>query len=73
MISTWPLRVMSFLNFQDNISAAIDCNEYSLGILIDTAKAFDMVNHGLLLKKLENLGVRGIALTCFQSYLANRY
>ena len=64
--------VMSLLNLQDNKSAAIDRNEYSLGIFIDIAKAFDTVNQ-LLLKKLENLGARGIALTWFQSYLANRY
>ena len=65
--------VMPLLNLQDNISAAIDRNEYSLGIFIDISKAFDTVNHGHLLKKLENLGVWGTALTWFQSYLATRY
>ncbi len=60
---------MSLLNLHDNISAAIDHNEYLLGIFIDIVKAFDTVNHELLLKELKNLVVRGIALTWFQSYM----
>lgn len=42
--------VTLLLNLQDNISAAIDRNEYSMGILIEMAKAFDTVNHGLIRK-----------------------
>ena len=65
--------MMSLLNLQDSISAAIDRNEYSLGVFIDISKAFDTVNHDILLSKLENIGIRGVALDWFQSYLSNRY
>ena len=44
--------LMSLLNIQDSISAAIDRNEYSLGIFINIGKAFDTVNHEILLAKL---------------------
>ena len=39
---------------------------------MDFAKAFDTVNHEILLKKLEYYSVRGVPLICFQSYLHNR-
>src|SRR6218665_1705724 len=64
--------LMSLLNIQDSISATIDRNEYSLDIFIDIAKAFDTVNHEILLAKLENLRIRGVALSWFKSYLSSR-
>ena len=39
---------------------------------MDFAKAFDALNHKILLKKLDYYGVRGIAIKWFESYLANR-
>ncbi len=56
----------------DNIQMAIENKEYSCGIFLDFAKAFDTVNHDILLKKMEMYGIRGIANTWFQSYLSNR-
>jgi len=63
---------MPLLSIQDKISEAIENNEYSLGVFFDLAKAFDTVNHNILLKKLNNYGIRGVQLEWFASYLANR-
>src|SRR6218665_2541145 len=64
---------MALIKIQDMITNAIDRKKYSLGIFIDLAKAFDTVDHTILIKKLSNYGVRGIPLEWFKSYLEARY
>ena len=54
------------------ITEALDQGKHTIGIFLDLAKAFDTVNHEILLKKLEYYGVRGIQLKWFTSYLSNR-
>ncbi len=55
--------------------ATLDALEKGLkvgGVFLDIAKAFDTVNHRILLRKLEYYGFRGTTLMWFESYLTNR-
>lgn len=63
---------LALIDFTDNIVSAMDRNEYTLGVFIDLKKAFDTVNHDILLKKLYHVGVRGIAYDWLASYLSSR-
>jgi hypothetical protein len=63
---------MAILEMYDRISLAIDNREYAIGIFIDLSKAFDTINHSIMIRKLEYYGIRGIALDWFNSYLKSR-
>ena len=47
-------------------------NIYTLGVFIDLSKAFDTVNHKILLKKLSHYGIKNKSLDWFTCYLSNR-
>jgi retron-type reverse transcriptase len=56
----------------DKIQKAIDDRSTSCGIFLDFSKAFDTVNHKILIKKLEHYCICGVAKDWFTSYLSGR-
>ena len=79
-------RLMGFLNdlykkqfgFQilisliESIEKAIDNKVFVCGVFLDLEKAFDTVDHGILLYKFSHYGIRDITNCWFSSYLSNR-
>ena len=66
--STYLALIMSV----DKITTALERGNYVLGVFLDFSKAFDTIDHDILLRKLDYYGVRGIALEWFRSYLLDR-
>ena len=62
----------ALLSIVDEIRQNLDNNTFSCGVFVDLEKAFDTVNHKILLKKLEHYGIRDVANRWFASYLSDR-
>ncbi len=62
-------NIIHLTNF---VTEALNENKFCIGIFLDLQKAFDVVPHEILLKKLHNLGIRDTPLKWFKSYLQNR-
>ena len=62
----------AILHFINNVANALDNHSHTIGIFLDYSKAFDTIDHDILLSKLSYYGVRGKALDWFRSYLSNR-
>ena len=56
----------------DKIFDSFEKEQFTLGVFIDLSKAFDTVDHSILLKKLKLFGITDKNLAWFQSYLSNR-
>ena len=50
----------------------LDEGKFACGIFVDLQKAFDMIEHNILLRKLEHYGVRELANDWFKSSLSDR-
>ena len=57
----------ALLQLVDGLADSIDRKKVTVGVFIDLAKAFDTVDHRILLRKLEHYGVRGVVLNWFAS------
>ena len=56
----------------DKIMSALDKGDYVVGVFLDLSKAFDSVNHQILLNKFIKYDIHGLALKWFKSYLCER-
>lgn len=63
---------MALVHLVDSVTTALDKSNYTCSIFLDLSKAFDTVNHSILLAKLHKYGFQNIAFKWLQSYLSNR-
>ena len=56
----------------ENITTAFEKKQSMVGVFLDLSKAFDIIDHKILLQKLMHYGVRGVPLEWFSSYLNDR-
>ena len=62
----------ALISLTESVKQTIDEGMFGSGVFIDLQKAFDTVNHAILLQKLQHYGVRGTALNWFLPYLTDR-
>ncbi|XP_057314221.1 uncharacterized protein LOC130655476 [Hydractinia symbiolongicarpus] len=62
----------AIIQLSQEIFQAFDENKFTIGVFIDLSKAFDTVNHEILLEKLKNYGIRNTYLAWFNNYLFER-
>ena len=60
------------LSLVDKITNELDTQNFSLGIFIDLSKAFDILDHNILLNKLAHYGIREVVNDWFHSYLSDQ-
>ena len=63
---------LAIIQLLDKIIDSLSRKEHIIAIFMDLSKAFDTIDHNILLYKLKNYGIRGIALSWFKSYLSDR-
>uniref|UniRef100_A0A3Q3KL62 Reverse transcriptase domain-containing protein n=1 Tax=Monopterus albus TaxID=43700 RepID=A0A3Q3KL62_MONAL len=63
---------LAITDLMEDITSAMDEKKYTMGIFIDLKKAFDTVNHELLMDKLDKYGIRGMVGKWIRSYLTQR-
>ena len=62
----------ALVDIVEQIKKKLDNKTYTCGVFVDLEKAFDTVNHNILVGKLEHYGIRNTELLWFQNYLKNR-
>ena len=60
------------IEFLDCVYSSLDKKQSTIAVFLDFSKAFDTVNHEILMSKLQHNGIIGVMLSWFKSYLCNR-
>ena len=63
----------AILSLVDYLNNSIENNKLTCGIFLDISKAFDTIDHNILLSKLHIYGIRGNTLNWIMNYLFNRH
>ena len=64
--------IHALINITERIRKCLDKGEFACGVFVDLQKAFDTVDHKILLSKLDHYGIRGCCNDWFRSYLSDR-
>ncbi len=63
---------LALIDSIENVMNSIEQKQFAVGLFIDLKKAFDTIDHHILINKLEHYGIRGVVLNWIQSYLSDR-
>ena len=62
----------ALISITEQIRKALDNKDFAVGVFVDFQKAFDTVDHNILLDKLNRYGITGTTNEWFRSYLRDR-
>lgn len=63
---------MALMDLMEELSSAVNEKKFAVGVFIDLKKAFDTIDHDIVLEKMERFGVRGVGLEWSKSYFRHR-
>ena len=62
----------AIIEFLDYVYSSLGKKQSTIAVYLDFSKAFDTVNHEIVMSKLQHNGIRGVMLSWFKAYLSNR-
>ena len=62
----------AIIEFLDYVHSSLDSKQNTIAVYLDFSKAFDTVNHNILMSRLLHNGLRGVMQHWFESYFSNR-
>ena len=63
---------LALIHYVNNLTKQLHSNNNAISVFIDLSKAFDTINHNILIQKLYHYGIRGNCLKLIKNYLTNR-